>query len=76
MHFHNESQKQECRKMDTQVQIKDIYEFKYIPKSSTDERLINELREATSQVRGYRIAENNDYRAITVVFKRFQNQFD
>ena len=51
------------------TKILDIFEIKYIPKTSTDEKLSKELNSAFNQVNGYRIGEYQNYRGIAVVFR-------
>ena len=51
------------------ILISDIIEFKYIPKSSTDNRLKSELKDAIKQAKYYRVGEYENFRAVGVVFR-------
>ena len=51
------------------VQISDIFEFKYIAKTSTDTRLNKELDEALKQAKNYKVGEYEKYRTIGIVFR-------
>ncbi|HRG75783.1 MAG TPA: COR domain-containing protein [Leptospiraceae bacterium] len=51
------------------IVIKDIFEFKYISKKSTDTQFEKELADARKQANNYRVGEYQNYRTISVVFR-------